>query len=69
MVVWGSLSVAQALMRDRLVDEVHLWLCPILLGRGKRLFTDGLAPQRMRILGTKHHEGGAVSLRVARPDG
>ena len=63
MVLWGSLSVAQSLIGDGLVDEVQLWICPVLLGHGQRLFSDGADTQRMRWLGTKSYEGGVVSLR------
>ena len=64
MVVWGSLSVAPSLLRDGLVDEVQLWICPVLLGSGGRLFPDGLEARRMRWLGTKNYDGGVVSLRA-----
>jgi dihydrofolate reductase len=64
MVVWGSLSVAQSLLRDGLVDEVQLWICPILLGSGRPLFPDGIDPRRMSFVETKNYEGGVVSLRV-----
>jgi dihydrofolate reductase len=64
LVVWGSLSVAQALFGDDLVDELHLWVCPVLLGGGKRLFPDGIDSQHMRFVETKTYEGGVVSLRV-----
>ena len=43
MVVWGSLTLADSLMRDGLVDEYRLQVCPVVLGRGKRLFEEGLA--------------------------
>ena len=52
----GSASVARALMRNNLVDDYHLLVYPILLGRGKRLFDDGtngtLEPVEARTLGS-----------------
>ena len=63
MVLWGSLSVAQSLIAEGLVDEVQLWICPVLLGQGQRLFPDGTDAQRVRWLDTKSYEGGVVSLR------
>jgi dihydrofolate reductase len=41
ILLYGSASVARALMRNSLVDDYHLLVYPILLGRGKRLFDDG----------------------------
>lgn len=38
MVIWGSISVAQSLMKDRLIDEYQLIVCPVVLGSGKQLF-------------------------------
>jgi dihydrofolate reductase len=38
MVMWGSISLAQSLMKDDLVDEYHLQLCPVLTGGGRTLF-------------------------------
>ncbi len=64
MVVWGSLSVVQSLMEDGLVDELHLWTCPIVLGRGKRLFAEGMSTPPMEWLETTTREGGVVSLRL-----
>jgi dihydrofolate reductase len=40
MVVWGSLSIARALLAARLVDVLQLWVSPVLLGSGRRLFDD-----------------------------
>jgi len=64
MVVWGSLSLAQSLMKERLVDEYRLWLCPIVLGKGKRLFADDVDPHALTWLEATPHEGGVVSLRL-----
>lgn len=38
--VMGSVSLAQALIRDGLVDEYRLMIEPIVLGGGKKLFPD-----------------------------
>ena len=64
MVVWGSLSLVQSLLKDRLVDELHLWTCPVLLGRGQRLFAEGIEAQPLEWLEAKTREGGVVSLRL-----
>jgi dihydrofolate reductase len=37
-------------MRDGLVDEYRLQILPVVLGRGKRLFEEGLPPQNMKLL-------------------
>jgi dihydrofolate reductase len=44
--VWGSASLAAQLVANDLVDEYSLFLEPILLGGGKRIFPeDGEARQ------------------------
>lgn len=40
IIVWGSGDFAQALMREGLVDEFALTIYPLVLGTGKKLFTD-----------------------------
>lgn len=66
MVLWGSLMVADALVRDGLVDEYRLWICPVVLGRGKRLFADLVDTQWMNMLETKTYDG-LVSVRYESP--
>src|SRR5215211_3818686 len=39
MVLWGSISVAQSLMKENLIDEYHIQLCPVLAGGGRNLFS------------------------------
>lgn len=40
LIVWGSVSLVQALLAEGLVDELTLMIEPILLGGGKRIFPD-----------------------------
>ena len=38
----GSGTLVQSLLRHKLIDELNLLIYPVVLGRGKRLFEDGL---------------------------
>ena len=51
--VHGSGNLAQTLIRHGLVDEYHLWLFPVVLGQGKRLFADGTVPASLRLVDSK----------------
>jgi dihydrofolate reductase len=64
MVIWGSISLAQSLMSEGLIDEYQLVVCPVVLGSGKPLFrdTDSL---NMKLLKTKSFDRGTVLLAYA----
>jgi dihydrofolate reductase len=64
MVVWGSLALSDSLMREGLVDEYRLQVCAVVLGRGKRLFADGLEMQRLTRLETNTYDD-MVAVRYA----
>ncbi|HEX4941533.1 MAG TPA: dihydrofolate reductase family protein [Actinomycetota bacterium] len=51
--VHGSGNLAQTLIRHGLVDEYRLWVFPLLLGAGKRLFADGTIPAALRLVDSK----------------
>ena len=51
--VHGSANLAQTLIRNGLVDEYHLWVFPVVLGMGKRLFEDGTIPSTLRLVDSK----------------
>ncbi|GAB3596363.1 dihydrofolate reductase family protein [Microbacterium tumbae] len=65
--VIGSLDFVHTLLAGGLFDELTLWVYPILLGRGKKVFDDGALPTTLRLLGTPAPDGsGVVQLRYAR---
>lgn len=51
--VTGSGALVQTLLRHGLVDEYRLWVFPVLLGTGKRLFAEGAIPAALKLLDTK----------------
>lgn len=60
LVVLGSGALVQSLMRRNLVDEYVLLIHPLVLGSGRRLFTDGGAFTALRLVGTKTTTTGVV---------
>ena len=62
ILVVGSSQLAQTLMEHDLVDEYQLWLHPIVLGSGKRLFRDQSSTKRLRLVDSKTTVSGLVIL-------
>jgi dihydrofolate reductase len=46
--VWGSGQLLQTLLQHELVDRFRLMTFPLVLGSGRRLFNEGVAPTTMR---------------------
>ena len=51
--VHGSGNLIQTLMRHKLVDQYRLWIFPLVLGSGKRLFSDGTIPSGLKLVDRK----------------
>jgi dihydrofolate reductase len=58
--VHGSSNLIQTLLRHNLVDEYRLWVFPVVLGSGKRLFSDGAIPAGLKLLDSKVSTTGVV---------
>ena len=58
--VHGSSQLAQTLISHDLIDEYRLFIFPLLLGRGKRLFGDGVIPAGLRLVETKTSTTGVI---------
>lgn len=60
LIVWGSSTLTTMLLEHGLADEVLLLVFPVLLGIGKRFFSDGAPPRELALVGTKAASSGVV---------
>jgi dihydrofolate reductase len=65
MVIWGSISLAQTLMKEGLIDEYQLVVCPVVLGDGKPLFGDKASALNLKLLRTNSFDRGTVLVAYA----
>ena len=60
LIVWGSSTLTPVLLEQGLVDEVLLLVYPVLLGRGKRFFSDSADPRELALVSTKAASSGVL---------
>ena len=60
--VIGSLDLLQSLLAARLVDQMELWIYPVVLGMGKRVFEPGVLPTAFSVGESVTYPGGTVNL-------
>ncbi|MBV9941016.1 MAG: dihydrofolate reductase family protein [Solirubrobacterales bacterium] len=60
--VSGSVSLVRAMLADHLVDELHLFVYPVVLGSGLRLFGDGGASLKLALGATEAYSSGVLHL-------
>jgi dihydrofolate reductase len=58
--VHGSGNLIQTLVRHGLVDQFVLWVFPLVVGSGKRLFADGTVPSALKLVDSKVSTTGVV---------
>jgi dihydrofolate reductase len=58
--VHGSGNLIQTLLRHNLVDQYRLWVFPVVIGSGKRLFAEGTVPSGLKLVDSKTSTTGVV---------
>ena len=66
---WGSSELLQTLIAANLVDEHRMWISPVVLGQGKRLFERGVPPHSLSLVVTRSTRSGVLlnTYRAAGP--
>jgi dihydrofolate reductase len=60
--VIGSLGLVRSLLAQRLVDQLNLWVYPVVLGSGKRVFEGGEMPSALRLTTSRTYANGVLQL-------
>jgi dihydrofolate reductase len=60
LIVWGSGNLIQTLLREKLVDRMTVWMHPVTVGSGRRLFAGGTLPARWKVVKTRAGDGGVI---------
>ena len=58
--IWGSSELLQTLIAAELVDEYRIWVFPVVLGEGKRLFENGVPPRGLTLVDTRSTPSGVL---------
>jgi dihydrofolate reductase len=63
--VSGSGTLVRALLADDLLDELHLFVYPVLLGNRPRLFTDDTPKTKLSLSQSETYDNGVIHLAYA----
>ena len=66
--IWGSFKLVQTLVAEGLIDEFRLWVYPIIIGEGKRLFEKGVPPAAFKLT-ESHQTPKGLMINVYHPNG
>ena len=67
IVITGSIRLVHALIAGGLIDEYRLFVHPVVIGRGARLFTGAPGMPRLRLVDARPFRSGVVLLRYRTP--
>jgi dihydrofolate reductase len=60
--VSGSGTLVRGLLQEGLVDELHLFVYPVAMGTGQRLWDDGTGPTKLALVAHDVYDNGVVHL-------
>lgn len=63
LLIYGSGQLVRALLQHNLIDELHLWIHPTVLGKGAKLFGDGDPQVNLKLANTTQMDTGVIVLR------
>ena len=58
--VWGSGNLIQTLLKNNLIDRMHVWTHPVTIGTGKKLFAEGTQSQSFKLVDSKISTVGVI---------
>jgi len=63
IVLWGSISLAQSLMRENLIDEYHIQICPTAVGGGRPFFPQFINYKGFKLVDITKYDSGVIFLK------
>lgn len=66
MYVFGSANLSETFVNDHLFDEYRIGIAPVILGSGRPLFRQGIAPGNLSLLSTQQLSTGGVILKYSK---
>ncbi len=66
--IWGSSQLLQTLIAAELVDEFRVWVYPVVVGKGKRLFEEGVPAFGLTLVESRSTSKG-ILINTYRPAG
>ena len=58
--VHGSGNLIQTLLKEHLIDRMHVWVFPVTVGNGKRLFAEGTQAEGFKLTDSKIATTGVI---------
>ena len=58
--VHGSGKLIQILLKHQLIDRMHLWIFPVTVGAGKKLFAEGTQAEGFKLVESKSSTTGVI---------
>lgn len=60
--ITGSVTLVRSLIEDGVLDELELLVHPVIVGKGEKLFTDGMEQRQLKLVKSAMFETGVVHL-------
>lgn len=62
ILVYGGASFVSSLIKEKLIDEMYLFINPAIIGNGKSIFKETETMQRFSLIGSRHFDCGVIVL-------